>query len=126
MKNNADTLAESPIVGSFENAQRATSGDVHLYPDPASYDSESPILYADCEGLFGGETEPLSHTAAGKYMWSKMKQFAQFAKDAIELKWTGHDKKKGIRQYIVENLYSRLLYTFSDVVVFVLPANNTR
>ncbi|OCL08909.1 FabD/lysophospholipase-like protein [Glonium stellatum] len=123
MKNVADAPAELPIVGSTENGQQATSGDVHLYPDPASSNSENPILYADCEGLFGGEIEPFSHTVAACSVWSKMKRLA---KDAIELKWIGNDKKKESRQYIVENFYSRLLYTFSDVVIFVLPANNAR
>ena len=30
------------------------------------------------------------------------------------------DKEKKSRQFIVENLYPRLLYTFSDIVVLVM------
>ena len=113
----------TPIVGSLDNAQRATSGDVHLYPDPASYDTGNPILYADCEGLLGGENEPVSHIAAAT---TRLQRFKQMLKYAIDLRWVGGDKGKESREYIVENLYSRLLYTFSDVVVFVLPATNAR
>ncbi|KAI4641434.1 uncharacterized protein J4E78_010406 [Alternaria triticimaculans] len=36
-----------------------TSADVHLYADPMSTDSRTPLLYADCEGLEGGENPPI-------------------------------------------------------------------
>ena len=47
-----------PVVGSV-NHSVPTSGDVHLYSDPTTYNTNIPILYADCEGLSGGETEPV-------------------------------------------------------------------
>jgi hypothetical protein len=47
----------SPVTGSI-NDNIPTSGDVHLYSDPATYFSATPMLYADCEGLDGGENIP--------------------------------------------------------------------
>ncbi|EHK96973.1 hypothetical protein M7I_7298 [Glarea lozoyensis 74030] len=49
---------QTPIVGSNKHQDVPTSGDVHLYTDPETYLSETPIFYADCEGLAGGEREP--------------------------------------------------------------------
>ncbi|CAO2647539.1 Nn.00g084610.m01.CDS01 [Neocucurbitaria sp. VM-36] len=77
----------SPVVGAVTNSNVPTSGDVHLYSDPSTYVSEYPMLFADCEGLEGGENTPI---------------------------------KKSKRQHAVTELYPRLLYTFSDVIVFVL------
>lgn len=44
----------TPVVGAV-SSNLPTSEDVHLYLDPRSSNSENPILYADCEGLEGGE-----------------------------------------------------------------------
>jgi hypothetical protein len=47
---------------------------VHLYLDPSTFLSEAPILYADCEGLDGGERLPLATTSRqrrGLLSWSK-------------------------------------------------------
>ncbi|KAF8457059.1 hypothetical protein BDZ91DRAFT_800794 [Kalaharituber pfeilii] len=49
---------ETPVVGDAEHAQIPTSSDVHLFIDPKSRDSERPIIYADCEGLHGGNQAP--------------------------------------------------------------------
>ena len=49
----------SPIVGHVTNEHTPTSGDVHLYADPMTYFGHSPMLYADCEGLQGGEKSPV-------------------------------------------------------------------
>jgi hypothetical protein len=54
----------SPVVGSIRNENVPTSGDVHLYADPRWYFDECPMLYADCEGLEGGElNHPTGSTA---------------------------------------------------------------
>ncbi|TVY37236.1 hypothetical protein LOCC1_G007153, partial [Lachnellula occidentalis] len=53
-----DTHHQTPVVGSVRHQDVPTSGDVHLYTDPKTYLSDNPILYADCEGLAGGEREP--------------------------------------------------------------------
>jgi hypothetical protein len=54
------SCAPSPVVGSSRDNHTPTSGDVHLYADPSTSAGEFPMLYADCEGLEGGETLPIS------------------------------------------------------------------
>lgn len=47
----------APLPGSV-NDNVPVSANVHLYADPDSYHSDTPMLYADCEGLEGGEGVP--------------------------------------------------------------------
>lgn len=49
----------TPVVGG-KGVTEPTSEDVHLYADPVSAITEAPIFFADCEGLSGGEREPMS------------------------------------------------------------------
>lgn len=113
----------SPVSGNI-NDNVPTSGDVHLYSDPASYYSLMPMLYADCEGLDGGENVPrgarfkqrdaVAHSDRPGEKSRKMAHSSQ-----RDLSWaTTPETRK--REYAVTQLYPRLLYTFSDVVVFVL------
>lgn len=127
---------DKPVVGTQQRANHPTSGDVHLYQDPGSVATSNPILYADCEGLRGGNTDPLSkvifteRTAdfnAGQrnqLMPKSAGNVATFKKYVSrklrKLLWLKEDDSPHGRQFIVENLYSRILYAFSDVVVFVL------
>lgn len=108
----------TPVIGA-PGVTDPTSEDVHLYSDPVTVASEAPVLFADCEGLLGGEREPIS---------SKLKRTLQkSAKLATlpppvserELAWADNHSLRS-RQFAVTNLYPRLLYTFSDVIVFVL------
>lgn len=46
-----DTQFPSPVVGSAINDKLPTSGDVHLYADPSTAPEQTPMLFADCEGL---------------------------------------------------------------------------
>lgn len=120
-----------PVVGSV-NHSVPTSGDVHLYLDPQSRSEDSPILYADCEGLEGGEKEPMALQV--KRADTSGSQFGQPARrtgsyqgrlrkkdnsSQRQITWATTAEKR-TRQFAVTNLYPRLLYTFSDVVVFVL------
>ncbi|PLB46500.1 hypothetical protein P170DRAFT_457118 [Aspergillus steynii IBT 23096] len=112
-----------PVVGSIKNQDLPTSGDVHLYADPVSSGSDSPILYADCEGLDGGEREPMGvkfKRAKKKLPSNQVPQYVRSLSNASErnLLWATTEKTKS-REYIVRNLYPRLLYTFSDTIVFV-------
>ncbi|KAI4204204.1 MAG: hypothetical protein LQ350_001395 [Teloschistes chrysophthalmus] len=117
----------TPVVGSA-GEWVPTSGDVHLYPDPLTFESDTPILYADCEGLEGGEREPLATRFRKKgAKISKVGRVGSFEKrmqripntSERSLTWADTNEKRG-REFAVTNLYPRLLYTFSDVVVFVL------
>ena len=59
MKANKTAKAKfsSPLVGSV-NDNIPVSADVHLYADPHTILTETPLLYADCKGLEGGESPP--------------------------------------------------------------------
>ena len=116
----------SPVVGA-KGLDLPTSGDVHLYSDPKTSNSNNPILYADCEGLEGGEREPLGAIRKRKDKSSKIgrvdsseKQMQKFHHTSErEITWADTNAKRS-REFAVTHLYPRLLYTFSDVVVFVL------
>ncbi|VBB76946.1 Putative protein of unknown function [Podospora comata] len=71
----------------------STSGDVHLYADPATHHEKHPVLLADCEGLGGGQNVPRA--------------------------------KEHQSMYAVKCLFPRILYTFSDVIVFVVQEPRT-
>lgn len=112
----------SPVVGP-PGAHLPTSEDVHLYMDPRTADSQGPLLYADCEGLEGGEREPLG----AKFRKKRQKDVDPKEKalkssriiSERELRWANGPLERS-REFAVTNLYPRLLYTFSDVIVFVL------
>lgn len=123
---------QTPVVGSIRHQDVPTSGDVHLYTDPQTYLSDSPILYADCEGLAGGEREPkgarskvLKRMGVGQFEHAKRtKSFEKNRRNLRhsterEITWATTSERQ-TREFAVTQLYPRLLYTFSDVVVFVL------
>jgi hypothetical protein len=123
------------VVGSIGAKPGPTSGDVHLYRDPTSVATQKPIFYADCEGLQGGDADPVSQKSTRPNAMRSRSGNVQLAITSpptgmIE-RFKGRLRKLGLlgtrgRQYIVENLYSRVLYTFSDVIVFVLSAENQK
>lgn len=124
------------VVGSI-NHSMPTSGDVHLYSDPSTYVTNFPILYADCEGLEGGEIEPMAaqakrdmnqafdidHTRRTGSFQKRLRK--KHHSSQREITWAITPEQKS-RQYSVKNLYPRLLYTFSDVCVFVLKNSRYR
>ncbi|KAL5397840.1 hypothetical protein PMIN03_006175 [Paraphaeosphaeria minitans] len=126
----------SPVAGSLANGGSVpTSGDVHLYSDPKTYTSGYPMLYADCEGLEGGENTPMAtQYRSGAPVPHKEKRKDEHTprehrkRNKItkplhcmprDIKWANSPETLK-RQYAVTELYPRLLYTFSDVIVFVL------
>lgn len=117
----------TPVVGAA-GSNVSTSEDVHLYSDPASSVSDHPALYADCEGLEGGEREPVG----AKLKKAREMQARKDARNSLDpsrylprhiserqLSWADNPRKRS-REFAVAQLYPRLLYTFSDVIVFVL------
>ena len=116
----------SPVVGSIKNDKSPTSGDVHLYVDPETAYGPLPLLYADCEGLDGGEAAPVAykmresmHKSGQGHLHRRL--FSSHPRELVYAK-TNTDARN--REWAVRKVYPRLLYTFSDVVVFVL--RNTR
>ncbi|KAI1124855.1 hypothetical protein F5Y10DRAFT_284739 [Nemania abortiva] len=123
---NTNASYSSPVIGP-RGAHIPTSEDVHLYLDPKTADSEGPILYADCEGLEGGEREPLGAIFKRKRRQDHTSKGANIESDLLkpkviserELLWADGPRTRS-REFAVTNLYPRVLYTFSDVIVFVL------
>jgi energy-coupling factor transporter ATP-binding protein EcfA2 len=112
---------DTPVVGTIGNTS-PTSTDVHLYMDPHTSDSDHPILYADCEGLEGGEREPVAAKAVKKRGTKAIPGVPYHSLQPIserDLIWADKSWKR-TREFAVRELYPRLLYTFSDVIVFVL------
>ena len=111
----------------FEQADVPTSGDVHLYSDPQSANSHHPILYADCEGLDGGEREPIGSRFRKKEKIHNGGRIGSFERNVQkvlhtserEITWANTATRRS-RNFAVSHMYPRLLYTFSDVVIFVL------
>jgi hypothetical protein len=103
----------SPVVGS--PGSQPTSADVHMYADPSTFDSKTPLLYADCEGLGGGEQIPRAVQSRDRVQ--RRKAIAGGTKRFLQ--WADVSERRQ-RSFIVSQLYPRLLYTFSDVIIFVV------
>lgn len=118
----------TPVIGSRTD-HLPTSEDVHLYLDPRTASTKHPILLADCEGLDGGDREPVGSRLKAQFR-KEDEQIARnndgfFKRQRVayecELRWsitTG--SKTRSRGFAVTHVYPRLLYAFSDVIVFVL------
>ena len=118
----------TPVIGPDASlAPTPTTGDIHLYLDPKTSRSSGPTLYADSEGLTGGHREPREEAFRSR-RWRRLtrgadSEISSKAAQAIlqqTLSWAADDESKRGRQFLVTNLYPRLLYAFSDVIVFVL------
>lgn len=115
----------APVVG-ITGKDVPTSEDVHLYSDPSTQHSSTPVLYADCEGLDGGEREPVGAQFRKRRPNSPALRSYSISRDrpqyisARELHWAAENPKRQTRNFAVANLYPRLLFSFSDTIVFVL------
>lgn len=114
-------LFPSPVVGSVVNDTLPTSGDVHLYADPATHAEQLPMLYADCEGFEGGERTPLGARSRRRARSDPSREDGSRPGHVHSrpIEWANTEESRQ-REYAVTALYPRLLYTFSDCVVFVL------
>lgn len=116
-----------PVVGSSGN-NVPTSGDVHLYADPGTIFTQSPVLYADCKGLHGGGSMPVAHRlkmqdeerTPPKLAGSTPENSTRTKLKSRTIIFPAIEGKRSKREFAVKELYPRLLYTFSDVIVFVL------
>src|ERR1700722_17743687 len=86
----------SPVAGAVRNDNLPTSGDVHLYTDPSTVHTQFPMLYADCEGLEGGEQPPLANDAV-KHGSSSLVGSRNFVVEGAKnvLKWAKDDITSG-------------------------------
>ncbi|KAH8672607.1 hypothetical protein BGZ60DRAFT_563027 [Tricladium varicosporioides] len=132
----------TPVPGTIENLGAPASADVHLYADPATLDSSAPLLFIDCEGLDGGNHAPEAAklrqilSKHGKKLFQYMRDFTPAGPQPVhpgpELTGAGMSslQRKQLsptptRKFCVEDLYPRMLYSFSDVVCFVTQQANT-
>lgn len=106
---------EAPVPGSTTGASKgiSTSGEVTLYKEPQTFGRETPLLYADCEGLDGGDP------VCSKYQKGWWKYGRSYLMATKKESGRPMDRKTAVR-----NLYPRFLYIFSDVVCLVI--NNPR
>ena len=116
-------LLKTPVTGSNKDDRSPTSGNVHLYLDPETADKDLPILYADCEGLEGGETKPRANMFSRIFKSETVEDLPAHTQRPIKVS-ADKNPKEGTREWAVKTVYPRLLYTFSDTIVFVLQ--NTR
>lgn len=105
-----------PVPGRPGDTQ-PTTGDVHLYPDPATQWTSTPLLFADCEGLDGGDRTPTALKANEAGGYGQFRSFRQRLRQGIS--WA-NGSKQSKREEVVTNLFPKILYTVSDVVVFTL------
>lgn len=121
---------EVPVVGSSLHTDLPTSGDVHLYPDLSTFESLHPVFYADCEGLDGGERKPMgARKPKANTSNPRTHSFTQHIRkqhhtSEREILWATTAETTS-REYHVRHLYPRLLFTFSDVIVFVMKNPRT-
>jgi hypothetical protein len=87
---------------------------VHLFPDPSTSKTLRPCLYADCEGLQGGNQDPVAIQEENSAI--KHGRFSFKCRNFL-IKWA-----EGVqisRAWMVKTFYPRILFTFSDVVLYV-------
>jgi hypothetical protein len=110
---------QTPVVGNSLSSNTPTSSDVHLYEDPWTKDLERPFFHADCEGIDGGNVTPVAGSVVARGM-KKLEKFGKIRRRRLRrlpLSWP--DGKQKNRQWMVKEFYLRILFTFSEVVVFV-------
>ncbi|KAH7392786.1 acyl transferase/acyl hydrolase/lysophospholipase [Pyrenochaeta sp. MPI-SDFR-AT-0127] len=125
-RHNIETpLFPTPVVGSSTQTHNPTSADVHLYVDPRRCERSTPLLYADCEGFNAGATLPLGAIENRTSVHDGQTLLPRLTPGRTRpLTWADTDEKK-TRAFAVAQLYPRILYTFSDVIVFVLRDSRT-
>ncbi|KAM0714605.1 hypothetical protein Q7P37_009901 [Cladosporium fusiforme] len=107
----------SPVVGNAADEKLRSAGGVYIYKDPATSRDDRPMLFVDCEGFEGGEKVSLDSRLN---MRDHAKSSGESATPvrARPIQWATTEGTRQ-REFLVTKLYPRLLYTFSDCVVFV-------
>lgn len=132
-----------PVAGDTTDTL-PTSSDIHLYHDPigARKKPSSPFLFADCEG-FGAA----NHSAAANSRAKSIKNMEKEAPDDVRrdptslrewtfqqfetamrfvkrrLSWLGANAD---RSEVVEELFPKIVYNISDIVVYVVAETNLK
>ncbi|EEU41582.1 uncharacterized protein NECHADRAFT_87795 [Fusarium vanettenii 77-13-4] len=113
---------KTPVVGDSESRQ-PTTPNVHLYADSRTFMSKSHILYAECEEVDGYEipaqmSKSMAGASASSDLLPPSSQIPEL--DSQDIIWSKMPRNDGAwtRKEIARILFSRVLYIFSDVVVF--------
>jgi hypothetical protein len=130
-----------PVVGRHD-CTIPTSGDVHLYRDPFAdqADISRPLLYADCEGFYGGEkvsdsllarrdanSLPSSSDILGQDIGTLAKISYAYLKNGVKRALRMPTRVTDqTRESAVMELFPRLLYNFSDVIIHLIPQQAAR
>ncbi|PHH77916.1 hypothetical protein CDD80_7598 [Ophiocordyceps camponoti-rufipedis] len=120
-KSRVSSMFRTPIVGE-SGSRNSTSSNVHLYADPATFLKKHPILYADCEGMDGDEV-PAELSKNGQHQASSDsagEKLIQFNPQKIDWQDATKDGETVSRRRITKTLFPRILYIFSDVVVYIV------
>lgn len=125
-------LYNGPVIGRSDSSV-PTSADVHLYLSPGSTRADHVILCADCEGFEGAERNPVAvssvispaHRSGYENSPSTKRHLHKIAQGTKRaLKWASREQKDfervSKRGYTVAQMYPRIFYAFSDVIVWVL------
>jgi len=104
----------TPVIGT--EIDSPTTGDVHLFPDPKSLKTDRPLFFADCEGFSGGNSAPLAARTKESNKKFKHNHHPHRAKTRKREMATS---EQYTRQWAVDELYPRILFTFSDIVCLV-------
>lgn len=130
----SNTPMTVPVVGERKSSI-PTSSDVHLYHDPIGDRAtpETPLLFADCEGFEGADRSSAARIvaqatealAAGEPQWNEeVRRWVNILVRSTlrtfkrPLSWS--QSVNGHRQEALKQLFPRLLYNVSDVVVYVM------
>ncbi|RTE69521.1 hypothetical protein BHE90_016099 [Fusarium euwallaceae] len=111
---------KTPAVGDPGSLQ-STSSNVHLYVDPRTFQTRSPILYAECEGMDRDEipTEMRKFQVGASASRDPLSHASQISElNSQDIIWSKMPKGAWTRKDIIRTLFPRILYIFSDVVVF--------
>ncbi|KAI9717966.1 MAG: hypothetical protein M1828_007058 [Chrysothrix sp. TS-e1954] len=114
----ANSKLSSPVVGSAKFDKVPTSGDVHLYADLATHGSPLPILFADCEGLDGGNKDPIAVRVKNSRK-TKRRTALNSVGTTRDLSWA-QDGTTQARSFAVAHLYPRLLAFESTALTLLL------
>lgn len=126
-----------PVVGQFQSTV-PTSGDVHLYCDPLTATHQSqlsqPLLFADCEGFHGGDQLPAGHRArassgngtGASNSHVPFRKLYRIVRHGMKRILSLPSRLEPRRKTAIGELFPRILYNFSDVVVHVVISSAAR
>ncbi|KAI5801210.1 hypothetical protein EDC01DRAFT_647235 [Geopyxis carbonaria] len=135
--------AQMPIPAASNSAGTATSFNVHMYADESTLSARYPLVYADSEGLEGGNNPTASRLITAELnAEQETNSKTKTSKRRASVPGFGHcapisedffgaektiikvDDPAVTREIYVDQIYPRILYSLSDVICFVTNTPN--